>query len=201
MPGWAALDWIWSLSIDRLFQTVLQLSNTLHPGEVSLPNISIFLSQLLAVLSGFSSSLLFLKIFGMLGEAAVLTFSDILKSFHLRSLYPDEELIPALLAEEREQYTEWRALSYFSDTNMSISEWRSVRVFWIFACQHAEKASKCKWVFLKTAAESKYFISFLHTLKRPCYKDHDSKSPIPRDRSTKLPEQEVVGNGWLTEVE
>lgn len=47
-----------------------------------------------------------LKDFGMLGEAAVLTFSDILKSFHLRSLYPDEELIPALLAEEREQYTE-----------------------------------------------------------------------------------------------
>jgi len=36
--------------------------------------------------------------------------------------------------------------------------------------------------------ESKFFF-FLHALKRPCYKAHDSKSPIPRDRSTKLPEQ------------
>lgn len=87
VPGWRALSWIWSLSTDRSFQTALQLSNTLHPREVSLPNASI-------VPYGFSFKVVgcgcfqwfffiftLFEDFGMFREAAaVLMFSDVSSS-------------------------------------------------------------------------------------------------------------------------
>lgn len=147
----------------------------------------------LSVLSGFSSSSLFLKTFGYSEKLLYSFFSYVLnsKSLHLRGIYPYKALITALF-EEKELFTKWRVLSCFLDTNMSNSEWRSVQVFWTFACQRAEKASKCKWMFLKQQWKENIF---LHTLKRPCYKDHDSKSPVARDSSAKLPEQEMR-TGW-----